>query len=53
MIYPGSSPEFRIVVKQDGSEELQVRYINITQGYKSKWQKVEKVYESESANTKS
>jgi predicted metallopeptidase len=46
-MYPNSSPEFRIVVKQDGLEELQVRYINITQGYTSKWQAIPKIYESE------
>jgi hypothetical protein len=50
-MYPNSTPEFRIVVKQDYSEELQVRYVNIAQGYTSKWQKVEKVYESKSIVT--
>lgn len=40
MIYPGSTPEFRILVKQDGTQELQVRYVNITQGYTGKWQAV-------------
>jgi hypothetical protein len=46
-MYPNSTPEFRIVIKLNGSEELQVRYINITQGYKSKWQAIPKIYESE------
>jgi hypothetical protein len=40
MIYPGSAPEFRILKKQSGETVLQVRYINITQGYTSKWQAV-------------
>jgi hypothetical protein len=40
LIYPNSTSEFRILVKQDGSQEFQVRYINITQGYTSKWQAV-------------
>jgi hypothetical protein len=39
MIYPGATPEFR-VLKQNGEQTLQVRYINITQGYTSKWQNV-------------
>lgn len=45
MLYPGSTPEFRILVKQDGSQEIQVRYINITQGYTGKWQAVPIVQE--------
>jgi hypothetical protein len=40
MMYPNSTPEFRILIKQDGAQELQVRYINIAQGYTSKWQAV-------------
>jgi hypothetical protein len=44
-MYPGSTPEFRILVKQDGSQEFQVRYINITQGYTSKWQAIKVEYE--------
>ena len=45
MIYPGSTPEFRILVKQDGTQELQVRYINSAQGYQGKWQVVPVVKE--------
>jgi hypothetical protein len=44
-MYPGSTPEFRILVKQDGSQEFQVRYINISQGYTSKWQAIKVEYE--------
>lgn len=51
MPYANSAPEFRILVKEDGTEELQVRYINEAQGYKSKWQVIPKVYETETANT--
>jgi len=40
VIYPGSSPEFRILIKQDGTQVLQVRYINSTQGYTGKWMDV-------------
>jgi hypothetical protein len=48
MLYPNCTPEFRILVGKDGVEELQVRYINISQGYTSKWQKIPKIYESNS-----
>jgi hypothetical protein len=33
MVYPGATPEFRILVKQDGTQEFQLRYVNIAQGY--------------------
>lgn len=49
MLYPNSTPEFRIVIKQDGTQEFQVRYICITQGYTSKWQSIQVVYENEIA----
>jgi hypothetical protein len=39
LIYPGAAPEFRIL-KQNGEQTLQVRYINIAQGYTGKWQNV-------------
>jgi hypothetical protein len=45
MIYPGSVPEFRVLVKADGAQVLQVRYINSTQGYTGKWQDVPVVQE--------
>jgi hypothetical protein len=53
VIYPNSTPEFRIVIKQDDTEELQVRYVNSMQGYTSKWQAVEKVklYEDDRATS--
>lgn len=46
MIYPGSTPEFRILVKQDGAQELQVRYINTAQGYTGKWEPIKVEYET-------
>jgi hypothetical protein len=46
MVYPGSTPEFRILVKQDGTQELQVRYVNTVQGYQSKWEPIKVEYET-------
>jgi hypothetical protein len=46
-MYPGSTPEFRMLQKVDGTMVLQVRYINISQGYTSKWQDVPVVKENE------
>jgi hypothetical protein len=40
MIYPGSIPEFRVLVKAGGVQVLQVRYVNSTMGYMGKWQNV-------------
>ncbi len=46
MVYPGATPEFRILKHPNGEQTLQVRYINITQGYQSKWQDVPVVIEN-------
>jgi len=46
MVYPGATPEFRILVKLDGTQVLQMRHINITQGYTGKWQDVPVVKET-------
>lgn len=46
MIYPGSTPEFRILVKQDGAQEVQVRYVHHTQGYTGKWEPIKVEYET-------
>jgi len=51
-MYPGSTPEFRILVKQDGAQELQVRYINITQRYMGKWQAIPIIKEEITEDTK-
>jgi hypothetical protein len=45
MPYPNSTPEFRILVKPDGAQVLQVRYINSSVGYTGKWQDIPKVTE--------
>lgn len=52
MIYPNSTPEFRVLVKQDGTQELQVRYINDAQGYKGKWQQIKVEYENVDSTSK-
>jgi hypothetical protein len=49
MLYPNSTPEFRIFVKQDKTQEIQVRYVCEAQGYKSKWQAIQVVYENQIA----
>lgn len=51
MVYPNSTPKFRFFVKEDGSQVLQLRYINITQGYTSKWQDVPFVKEESTTLT--
>ena len=40
-IYPGSTPEFRMFQKADGTIEQHVRYINTAQGYVGKWMVVQ------------
>jgi hypothetical protein len=40
LLYPGSTPEFRIFKKLDGTQVLQVRYVNETQKYVSRWQDI-------------
>lgn len=49
MTYPGATPEFRILVKPDGTQVLQLRHVNITHGYIGKWQDVPVVIETELA----
>ena len=44
-IYPNSVPEFRHLQKQDGTIEMQVRYINTGMGYTGKWMPVNTVKE--------
>jgi hypothetical protein len=51
MVYPGATPEIRILVKQDGTQSLQVRYVNITQGYVGKWHDAPVVIEEEKQST--
>jgi hypothetical protein len=51
VIYPNSTPEFRIFIKQNSIKEFQVRYINIANGYKSKWQAIKIEYETDTSNS--
>jgi hypothetical protein len=46
-IYPNSVPEFRHLQKQNGTMEMQVRYINVGMGYTSKWMPVNTVQEEQ------
>jgi hypothetical protein len=48
-IYPNSVPEFRHLQKQDGTVEMQVRYINSAMGYTSKWMPVQTTKEESTA----
>lgn len=45
-MYPNSTPEFRVLVKLDNTQVLQVRYINQAQGYIGKWQDIKVEYEN-------
>jgi hypothetical protein len=36
-IYPNSTPEFRMLQKEDGTMVMQVKYMNNSMGYVSKW----------------
>jgi len=46
-IYPGSVPEFCNLQKEDGTIEMQVRYINSQVGYVGKWMPVQTAKEEE------
>ena len=45
MIYPGSSPEFRVLIKENNEQELQIRYVHLTYKYTGDWVAVPKVVE--------
>jgi len=47
--YPGSTPEFRLLKKEDGVTVFQVRYVHAVTGYTSKWQDIPVVEENASA----
>jgi hypothetical protein len=49
-MYFNSTPEFRIFKTLNGDTVLQVRYINETQGYTSKWQTIPVVEEEKESN---
>ena len=36
-IYPNSTPEFRMIQKNNETMVMQVRYINLLTGYTGKW----------------
>lgn len=46
-IYPNSTPEFRMFQKENGSIEMQVRYINKTMNYTGLWMPVKTEQEND------
>ena len=50
LIYPGCTPEFRILERENGTQALQVRQVNLTTNYVGKWQDVPIVKEAPSVN---
>lgn len=46
-IYPGSTPQFRVLVSRDGAQVLQIRYVHEVHGYKGEWQDVPVVKEED------
>jgi len=49
-IYPNSTPEFRMLQKEDGTMAMQVRYINSAMGYTGKWMDVKTETENNFVN---
>jgi len=49
-IYPNSTPEFRMLQKEDGKMVMQVRYINAPMGYTGKWINVKTEKENDKTN---
>jgi hypothetical protein len=47
MNYPGANPEFRILIKKDQTQVLQVRYIHKAHGYTGSWQDIPIVKEED------
>jgi len=52
-IYPNSTPEFRMLQKEDGTMVMQVRYICAPQGYTGKWMDIKTEQENGQTNTAS
>jgi hypothetical protein len=50
-IYPNSTPEFRMIQKENGTMVMQVRYINDPMGYTGKWMDVKMEKENDKVNT--
>lgn len=51
VLYPGSTPEFRILKNHDGTQVFQIRYVNEAQKYRSRWQNIPIVEEKTSDST--
>jgi hypothetical protein len=49
-IYPGSTPEFRTLLKENGTMVMQVRYINAPMGYTGKWMDMKTEKENGTSN---
>ena len=49
-IYPNSTPEFRMVHKENGTMVMQVRYINAPMGYTGKWMDMKTEKENGTSN---
>jgi hypothetical protein len=49
-IYPNSTPEFRMFQKENGMMEMQLRYINRSVGYVSKWMPVQTEKENDTSS---
>ena len=50
-IYPGSTPEFRTLQKENGTMIMQVRYINTPMGYTGKWMDMKTEKENGTSNS--
>ena len=46
-IYPNSTPEFRMFQKENGTIEMQVRYVNAQMNYTGLWMLVKKEKEND------
>lgn len=51
MTYPNAVPEFRILVRANGQQVMQVRYVHQGMGYVGKWQDVPVVKEDDTSNS--
>ena len=49
-IYPNSTPEFRMFQKENGMMEMQLRYINKSMNYVSKWMPVQTEKENDTSS---
>lgn len=49
MTYPGATPEFRVLIKANGTQVLQIRYVNTNMGYTGKWQDIPVVEENDAS----